>query len=253
MESILLTSYWFVLFLFFGSFLNVVALRALEGKTVWNPKRSHCPHCRTRLTWRDLIPVFSWLLLRGRCRTCGEPISWIYPLGELSAAILLTFVVVRGGLSAETFVVVVLFSFILAVTLTDIRAKLMPNKITYPGIAVLLVLRLLIHPELPLWAYLTGFLAGGAVLTLLALVPNGMGGGDIKLFALIGLGLGWETVLFALFYSCVWGTVIGLPLKWAGKIKPRQPIPFGPFILLGTLTAWAYGSDIWQSYLQLYA
>lgn len=252
MEQLLSTGYFFVLFLFLGSFLNVVALRTLEGKTVLHPKHSHCPHCNARLTWRDLIPVISWLLLRGRCRTCQTPISWIYPLGELGAAVLLTFIVVHGGLSLETFVIVVLFLFIHAVTLTDIRAKLMPNKITYPGLLVLLVLRLAIHPE-PLWTYGAGFLLGGAILTLLALVPNGMGGGDIKLFALIGLGLGWELVLFALFYSCLWGTLIGLPLKWAGKIKPRQPIPFGPFILLGTLTAWAYGRDIWHLYLQLYA
>ncbi|HEU4965132.1 MAG TPA: A24 family peptidase [Bacilli bacterium] len=251
MEPFWLIGYFFVLFLFLGSFLNVVAFRTLEGQTVLDPKHSHCPHCQTRLTWRDLIPVLSWVLLRGRCRTCQTPISKLYPMGEGTAALVLTFVVVHGGLMWETLVIVVLFLFLLAVTLTDLRAKLMPNKITYPGLVAILFLRLLIHPQ-PLWVYLAGFLLGGAVLTLLALVPNGMGGGDIKLFALIGLGLGWDAVLFALFLSCVWGTVIGLPLKWAGKIKPRQSIAFGPFILLGTLSAWAYGQDIWQWYMHLY-
>jgi leader peptidase (prepilin peptidase)/N-methyltransferase len=243
--------YLFTAFLFVGSFLNVWAIRTLEGTTVLRPRHSHCPSCGTRLTWRDLIPVLSWLLLRGRCRTCNQPISWLYPLGELISALTLTFIVWRGGLSLETFVVVILFVFILTLAMTDIRAKLMPNRITYPGLLTLLLLRVFIHPLG--WAdYALGFLVGGALLTLLALVPNGMGGGDIKLFALIGLALGWQGVLFSLFYSCVYGTLIGLPLKMAGLIRPRQPIPFGPFILLGTLTAWGYGSDIWNLYLQLY-
>lgn len=251
MEAILLFSYVFLLFLFIGSFLNVVALRTLAGTSVLHPKHSHCPHCDTRLTWRDLVPVLSWVLLRGKCRTCGKPVSGLYPVGELMVAIVLTFVVYQGGFTWETLVVAVIFIFILTVTITDLHAKLMPNKITYPGLIVICLLRLLIHPD-PVWDYALGFLVGGGILTLLALVPNGMGGGDIKLFALIGLGLGVETVLFALFYSCVWGTVVGLPLRLTGRIKARQPIPFGPFILLGTCTAWAYGTDIWQAYLQLY-
>lgn len=247
----LLLIYSFVVFLFIGSFLNVWAIRTLDGTSVLHPRHSHCPSCSTQLTWRDLIPVLSWLFLRGRCRTCGEQISWLYPLGELVSALILTFIVWQQGLSLETFVILTLFVFILTLTMTDIRAKLMPNKITYPGLVVILLLRLFIHP-LGLTDYGIGFLVGGALLTMLALVPNGMGGGDVKLFALIGLALGWQGVLFALFYSCVFGTVFGLPLKWAGVIKPRQPIPFGPFILLGTLTAWAYGADIWDLYMQLY-
>jgi prepilin signal peptidase PulO-like enzyme (type II secretory pathway) len=257
METILLAIYFLVFFLFIGSFLNVVAIRTLEGTSVLNPRHSHCPHCDTQLGWRDLIPVLSWLFLRGRCRTCKAPVSGLYPLGEMGTALVLTFVAVRGGWSTsgqllETFVSLILFVFLLALTMTDIRAKLMPNKIVYPGLLLMLLLRLLIHPE-PIWMYAIGFVVGGGLLTLLALVPNGMGGGDIKLFALIGLAFGWQTVLFALFFASVWGTLIGLPLKWAGKIKPRQPIPFGPFILLGTLTAWAYGADIWHWYLRLYA
>jgi len=252
MQATLLFSYVFLLFLFLGSFLNVVALRTLAGTSVLNPKHSHCPHCNTRLTWRDLMPVLSWLFLRGQCRTCAKPIHWLYPVGELMVAVVMTFVVYHGGFTWETLVVAVLFLFILTVTITDLHAKLMPNKITYPGLIVVCSLRLFIHPD-PWWDYALGFLVGGGLLTVLALVSKGgMGGGDIKLFALIGLGLGVETVLFALFYSCLWGTVVGLPLRLTGKIKARQPIPFGPFILLGSWTAWAYGTDIWQAYLHLY-
>jgi leader peptidase (prepilin peptidase) / N-methyltransferase len=251
MENQLLYAYCFLVFLFIGSFLNVVALRTLEGTSVLNPKYSHCPSCQTQLGWQELVPVFSWAWLGGKCRTCKQPISWIYPLGELSVALILTWIVIQNGFTFETLAVVVLFLFLLTVMITDIKAKLMPNKITYPGIVVLLFLRLFIHP-LPFWHYALGFVVGGGVLTLLALVPNGMGGGDIKLFAMIGLGLGFEQVLFAFFFSCVWGTIAGLPLKWAGVIKPRQPIPFGPFILLGTLTAWLYGHALWQFYMSFY-
>lgn len=243
-----LTGYLFVVFLFLGSFLNVLALRSLAGTSVLHPKHSHCPQCGTRLTWRDLLPVLSWLFLRGRCRTCQTRISWLYPFGELTVAVILTFIFVHGGLAWETGVVEVLFVFVLTSMLTDIKAKLILNKITYPGLVILLVLRLLVHPQ-PLWTYGLGFVVGGGVLTLLALIPNGMGGGDIKLFALIGLGLGYGDVLLAFFFACVWGTVIGLPLKWSGRIKPRQPIPFGPFITLGTLCAWAYGTQLWHFYL----
>lgn len=250
MENIV-SLYVFLLFLFIGSFLNVVAIRTLEGTSVLHPKHSHCPKCSARLGWRDLVPVLSWLLLRGKCRTCGQPISWLYPLGELATAIVLWFVWKHGGFSLETFVVAVLFVFVVTVTITDLHAKLMPNKITYPGLLVLLLLRCFIH-DAPFLDYLLGLVVGGGILALLALVPNGMGGGDVKLFAMIGVALGWKLVLFALFFSCLWGSLIGLPLKWSGRIKPRQPIPFGPFILLGTLTAWAYSADIWHAYMKLF-
>lgn len=242
--------YWAVLFLFLGSFLNVLAIRTLEGTSVWNPRYSHCPACTRRLTWRDLVPIFSWLILRGKCRTCQQPISWLYPAGELITALCLTFVVLHRELTGETLVNVFLFAILITVTLTDVRKKLIPNRILLPSLAVLLIIRLFWHPE-PLGEYLLGFVVGGGLLTLLALIPNGMGGGDVKLFAFLGLGLGWKLVLLALFFSCVFGSLIGLPLKWSGRLKPRQPIPFAPFILLGTLTAWGYGLWLWDAYTRL--
>ncbi|KEO82696.1 prepilin peptidase [Tumebacillus flagellatus] len=251
MENWVILSYFWVLFLFLGSFLNVWAFRTLSGTSVWNPPRSHCPSCGTQLQARDLVPFLSWVVLGGKCRTCKEPISWLYPLGELATAMLLTFVVRHGGGRWETLVDVVLFLLLITVTLTDLRAKLIPNKITLPGMVVVLVLRLFVHTD-PIWVYLLGFAVGGGLLLLLALVPNGMGGGDVKLFALLGLGLGWKLVLLALFFSCVWGTAVGVPLKLSGKLRPRQAIPFGPFILLGTLTSWAYGLQVWDWYRQLF-
>jgi leader peptidase (prepilin peptidase)/N-methyltransferase len=251
MEKLVLYAYFSFVFLFIGSFLNVVAFRTLEGTTVWNPKHSHCPACQTRLGWKDLMPVLSWLFLQGRCRTCGSPISWLYPLGELGTALVLMFVLFRGGLTWETLVIELLFSFILVLTLTDLKSKLMPNKITYPGIALMFLLRLWVHP-LPMADYLLGALVGGGVVFLLAVLTNGMGGGDVKMFALIGMALGVKGVLLAFFFACLWGTLIGLPLKWTGRIKPRQPVPFGPYILLGTLTAWGYGNKLWEAYLSLF-
>ncbi|WP_157722118.1 prepilin peptidase [Tumebacillus avium] len=140
-----------------------------------------------------------------------------------------------------------LFLVLITLTVTDLQSMLMPNRVVYPSLAVLFVLRLWIHQE-PLMHYLLGFVAGFAALALLGLVSNGLGGGDVKVFAMIGLVLGVKGVLFALFFSCLWGTLIGLPLRWSGRIRPRQHIPFGPFILLGSLTAWAYGDAVWRWY-----
>lgn len=241
----------FLLFLVLGSFLNVVAIRTLNGTSVLDPKHSHCPSCNTRLRWFELIPVLSWLLQRGRCRTCGAAVSWFYPLGELTTALILQFIVWHGGLTLETLVVLVLFLLVITVTLTDLRAMRMPNKIMLPGLLLLLVLRMLVSTE-PLWFYLLGFLIGGGLLTLLAFLPNGMGGGDIKLFAGIGLALGPELVLLSFFCACLAGTLVGLPLRVVGWLQPKQPIPFGPFILIGTLTAWAWGVELVRWYLQLF-
>jgi leader peptidase (prepilin peptidase)/N-methyltransferase len=170
-------------------------------------------------------------------------------LGAALAVVTLPFVVYHGGWARETAVVCVLFLVLLLLTVTDVTSMLMPNCIVYPGLFAVLILRLLIHQE-PWWTHLAGFLVGGAVLTAIAMVSNGMGGGDIKVFAMIGLALGVEGVLFAILYSCMWGTLIGILLRGSGRIKARQQIPFGPFILLGTMTSWAYGNEVWRWYCE---
>ncbi|ASS74936.1 hypothetical protein CIG75_08035 [Tumebacillus algifaecis] len=169
-------------------------------------------------------------------------------LGAALAAVVMPVVIYQGGMARETVVVGTLFLLLVVLTVTDLKSMLMPNRIVFPAFGVLLVLRFALQPEL--WREaLAGLVVGGLILTLLGLCSNGMGGGDVKVFALIGLVVGVKGVLFAIFYSSLYGTLIGLPLRWTGRIKPRQHIPFGPFILLGTLTAWACGDRIWHWYL----
>lgn len=167
--------------------------------------------------------------------------------GAALSAFVMPFVAVHGGYSGESCIAAVLFIVLIILMITDLRSMLMPNRIVYPSFAVLFVLRCVIHQE-PFFHYLLGAAVGFSVLAVLGLLTNGMGGGDVKVFALIGLVLGVKGVMFALFFSCLWGTLIGLPLLCAGRIQPGRHIPFGPFILLGTLTSWAYGSAVWRWY-----
>ncbi|MFD2168999.1 prepilin peptidase [Tumebacillus lipolyticus] len=167
----------------------------------------------------------------------------------LFAVALLPLLLLAVGVSGDAIVRCSLCGLLLILTITDLRSMTIPNRILYPGSLILFSMRLFIHPE-PWWQYPLGFICGGLIVTLLGLIANGMGGGDIKLFAVIGMVLGIPGVLLVLFFACLWGSLIGLPLRWSGVIKPRQQIPFGPFILLGTLSAWGGGEELVLQYVQ---
>ncbi|TCP59680.1 leader peptidase (prepilin peptidase)/N-methyltransferase [Tumebacillus sp. BK434] len=187
--------------------------------------------------------------MKGRPRSSSAKLRGHRSTGVALSAFVLPIVVVHGGFSGETGVAAVLFLVLILLTVTDLQSMLMPNRIVYPSLAILFLLRLLIHQE-PFFQYLLGCAVGFTALAVLGLVTNGMGGGDVKVFALIGLVLGVKGVLLALFFSCLWGTLIGLPLLWTRRIRPGQHIPFGPFILLGTFSTWAYGGALWGWYWQ---
>ncbi len=175
--------------LILGSFFNVVAIRLLKKESIAFPP-SHCTQCKHRLHVLDLIPVFSYLFLKGKCRYCQTKISALYPFGELLTAVSIFFVYKNVGLSLELIPALLLTILLVISVLTDIREQLILDKVTLPMLGLLVITRLFIGTE-PFWYYLLGGVVGFLLLLLLAIVSKGgMGGGDIKLYAAIGVVLG---------------------------------------------------------------
>ncbi|TYP70111.1 prepilin peptidase [Paenibacillus methanolicus] len=244
--------YLFILGLVCGSFYNVVGLRVPAKQSVVRPP-SHCTSCSTRLRSRDLIPVASYLLAKGKCRHCGAKVSFVYPLGELLTGLLFVAMFLRFGLTLELVAALLLISLAVIITVSDLKYMLIPNKILLAFLP-LLVLARIIHHDMPLWQYALGAIFGGGILLLVNLVSGGkMGLGDVKLFAVFGLILGVPNTIVALLLACLLGTVIGLTLQLLHLIQRKQPVPFGPFLALGTIIAFAYGQTIIDGYFSIIA
>lgn len=244
-----------VLGLFVGSFLNVVAARIPQGQSLIRPP-SHCNSCGHRLTALDLIPVWSWFRSGGKCRYCGVSFSIQYPLWEaLTSAIFILFAVTLGPVP-ELVVGLLLVSLLIAISQTDLRLYLIPDKIIVFGIAAGILLRILIH-DAPWWDYTAGFFLGGGLLYLAAVLgewllkKEAMGGGDIKLLAMLGIYLGMKGVLLTIFFGSIIGLVITVVLLIAGIMKQDQPIPFGPFLAIGACVAYLWGDPLLSAYLNL--
>jgi leader peptidase (prepilin peptidase) / N-methyltransferase len=244
-----------VLGLLLGSFLNVVGIRIPLKQSITHPP-SHCPHCNHRLGPFDLVPVFSWLLLRGRCRYCKAPVSPIYMVGEAVTGLLFGLMAWQLGATLELIPALLLVSILVAITVSDLRYMLIPDRIVFFGCGCALFLRLFVHP-LPLWNYVLAFLVGGGVLYAIAwlsevlLKKEGMGGGDIKLFGFIGLILGIKLTLLTLFTASVLGTFYGVMLILAGRYRRDQPMPFGPFIAIGAILTYLWGNDWLEWYMNM--
>ena len=237
-----------------GSFLNVCIYRLPLGRSVVWPA-SACPHCGRSLSWYENVPVVSWLLLRGRCRTCRAGIGVRYPLIEaLTAAMfgLAWWYYGPGVLLASRLVfgcaLIVLFAI-------DLEHHLLPNVITLPGIAVGFVFSLFAEPG---WmASLIGALLGGGALFGIAEVyyrlrhEEGLGMGDVKMLAMVGAFLGWKLTLLTLMLASLSGTVIGLLLIASGRGGMKYALPFGTFIALGAAVAATVGPALLDWYLGL--
>jgi leader peptidase (prepilin peptidase) / N-methyltransferase len=245
-----------VLGLAVGSFLNVVVWRVPRGESVISPP-SHCPVCEHPVRPRDNVPVLSWLLLKGRCRDCGNPISVRYPLVELGTSAVFVVSTIRIGFSAELPAYLYLGAIGVALALIDIDVKRLPNVIVLPSYivsAVLLAAAALVEQE---WADLLraglGMAALYAFYFVLALVyPRGMGFGDVKLAGVLGgyLGwLGWAEVVSGGFLGFLFGGVVGGGLMLARRAGRRSMIPFGPFMLAGALVAILWGGALADLYL----
>ncbi|PGY07578.1 A24 family peptidase [Bacillus sp. AFS031507] len=231
-----------------GSFFNVVGLRVPLKKSIVTP-RSACPTCGHQLKPYELIPVISYLLQKGKCRCCQSRISPIYPIFELLTGLLFMTAPLVIGWTGELVVALTLISMFMIIIVSDIHYMLIPDKILIWFAGVFLLERI-IWPLNPWWDSLFGAVSGFILLLLIAVVSKGgMGGGDVKLYALLGLVLGFKLVLLSFFLSTLFGAVIGGLALLFRIVKRRQPIPFGPFIAAGTLTAYYWGSDLINLYI----
>jgi leader peptidase (prepilin peptidase)/N-methyltransferase len=234
-----------------GSFLNVVIYRVPLGKSLVSP-RSACPACGTQLAERDNIPVLSWLLLRGRCRTCHEPISARYPLVELACAALFAGLAARFGYNWALPAYLVLFAGLLALSVIDVETLKLPKVIVWPlsvAVAALFVLAAAITGQ---WHFLwVGVISGAiwfAVFFLMNLAsPRMLGFGDVRLAPVLGLALGWlgwRYVVLGFFAANLIGAVIGIALIASKRISRQQQIPYGVFLALGCAVAVFAGTEL---------
>jgi leader peptidase (prepilin peptidase)/N-methyltransferase len=235
--------------LLIGSFLNVVAWRLPRGESLVKP-RSKCPGCQTQLKAYDNIPLFSWLVLRGRCRGCGERISARYPVVEAITAALYVLVVALKHDDARQLVAgLVLVTFLVPVAVIDLDLRIIPNKLTAPAAVLAVVLAALLEPS-----FLPEALIAGAGALLFFLLPTlvhqkGMGMGDVKLAGTLGLYLG-RAVVPGIFIALILGVVVGAAVIAARGVSDgrRTKIPFGPFLAVGALIAFFVGDDLMNSY-----
>lgn len=238
-----------------GSFLNVCICRMPKNESIVSPP-SHCPGCSYQIRWYDNIPLVSYLLLRGKCRGCGAHISLQYPLVELLNGILALFLFLRFGPTLAFAALFLFCSALVVITFIDIEHQIIPDEISLPGIAVGFVLSFFLKGHTWLNSLL-GILLGGGSLLLVAYAyqrltgKEGMGGGDIKLLAMMGAFLGWKAVPFIILASSLVGSLVGISLMLIQKKDSKLAIPFGPYLAFGAVLYVFYGKPLIQWYLGL--
>lgn len=224
--------------LIFGSFYSVVAARVPERRSIVMPP-SACPKCGHRLGPLDLIPVISFLANRARCRHCGVAIPWRYLWIEVaSGAVFAGAHLISGGRWPLTVTGIVFLSFLLILFVIDLERMLLPDRVTLPGIGAGVALAVAGIGYVPWTSAVIGAAVGYAVLWIVRFASKGaMGGGDVKMFAMIGAFLGPADALRALFWASLIGTLVGVGLMIARRHQRGQPLPFGPFLALGAIVA----------------
>ena len=267
-----------------GSLSNVVIYRLPQKKSLWKPP-SHCPSCETRIAWYDNIPIISWIRLRAKCRHCGARISPRYVIveflsGTLYALVLWVFgymplseVQMSGGMPNLSNLPILIIpilakayiftSFLLILTFIDLDVWKLPDRLTLPGMVIGFIFAFSIFPEGPMewrnipigFRYLDsfyGFLLGGGVLFLIAMGwKGGMGGGDLKLCAMMGAFLGWKAMIVALFIGFLLGAVFSIALMVLKIATMKSKIPFGPYLALGGFLAMLFGKKLaWIYYVE---
>jgi len=249
--TITIAFFFFLYGVTFGSFFNVVGIRIPNKQSLIRPP-SQCSTCDRRLTILDLVPVVSYVMLKGKCRSCGTTIHWLYPVMELLTGIFFVIAFLQVGLTIELIVALLFISMLIILTVSDLVYMLIPDKllIVFGG---LLIIARIFSPLNPWWESIVGALVGFGILYLIAILSKGgMGGGDIKLFFVIGWVLGVIPTLLTLFIAAFIGMIVGfihLKVKNAGK---RTPIPFGPSIAVSAIIVYFWGSDILEWYITLF-
>jgi leader peptidase (prepilin peptidase)/N-methyltransferase len=256
----------FYIFAFFfgavvGSFLNVCIYRLPRSESVVFPA-SHCPSCGSGIRPHDNIPIASYIFLRGRCRSCGIRISPQYPVVELVNALLTMFLFIKFGFSLTFLFLFIFCSALVVITFVDLEHRIIPDVISLPGIVVgfaasFFIADLYTGRNLGWLNSLIGILVGGGSLFIVAFAyqlltkKEGMGGGDIKLLAMMGAFLGWVAVPFIIFASSLVGSVVGITVMLAQKKDTKLAIPFGPFLAFGAILYVFYGKQLIYWYLHL--
>lgn len=232
-----------------GSFLNVVAYRLPRHESLVTPA-SHCPRCGTPVKPYDNIPILSWLLLRGHCRSCGEPISVRYPLVEALTAALCVGAVLVHDSAAGIALSISLILLVVPAAVIDLEHRIIPNLITLPGCVLAIALGLALDPSGEPSRLIAGAAAGGFLLLAALAYPGGMGMGDVKLAAMMGLFLG-VAVAPALLVALISGTLVGAVIiaRKGARAGRKTAVPFGPFLALGALVAVFAGQPLVDVYV----
>jgi len=248
----------FLVFLFglcVGSFMNVCIFRLPNSQSIVHP-RSMCPKCGNLIKFYDNIPIFSFLLLKRKCRYCHAPISFRYPLVEIMGGLFAVCVYLKFGTTLEGLIYYFFIVALLVITFIDIDHQIIPDRITLPGIPLFFLASFAV-PAIGFKDSILGFIVGGGSLFAvawayhLATKREGMGGGDIKLLAMIGTLVGWQGVLFTIFVASAVGTFAGI-LSMIGHAKGRKlAVPFGPFLSIGAITYIFFGPALIFWYLNL--
>ncbi|MEN6375792.1 MAG: prepilin peptidase [Smithella sp.] len=249
---LLLSAFVFVFGAVIGSFLNVCIFRLPENQSIAKPL-SQCPNCHHPIRFYDNIPLISYLILRGKCRDCGNKISWRYPLVELITAILALLLFAQFYLTLDFLIFFIFTAVLIVITFIDLDHQIIPDVITLPGIPIFFLLAVFVV-QVPWMEAAIGLFVGGGVLLAIALgyefitKREGMGGGDIKLLAMIGGFLGWKSLIFVLLFSSLLGAVIGIVLMLIKKEDAKYAVPFGPF-LSAAAVAYLFWGDAFMQFL----
>ncbi len=256
MDNYLIEIYVLVCGLCIGSFLNVCIYRLPHSKSIIRP-RSSCPECNTLIKFYDNIPVLSYLWLKGRCRYCKVRISLRYPLIELITGLCAFSTYMKFGLTFEGVIYFIFIASLITISFIDIDHQIIPDVISLPGIIICFFASFAL-PTIRFTDSLLGILIGGGSLLVIAWAYEtirkrpGMGGGDIKLLAMIGALIGWQGVFFTIYIASAVGTVAGIGTMLYSKKKDfKLAIPFGPFLSMGAITHIFWGEVIKEWYFNL--
>ncbi len=253
--GLLMSVYSVLLGLAFGSFMNVCIYRIPLKKSIINPP-STCPNCGKRIRFYDNIPLVSYLFLLGKCRYCKHSISWQYPGVEVLAGLLSLALFIRYGFSYQYVLFLLFACSLVTIAFIDINHKIIPDVISLPGIIAGWATCLLIG-HISWLDSLIGIVGGGGALFLVAFLyahltgRDGMGGGDIKLLAMIGAWMGWRALPFIVLIASLSGAIIGSAFLLLASKGLRARIPFGPFLALGALLYFFYGAELSRWYLHI--
>jgi leader peptidase (prepilin peptidase)/N-methyltransferase len=238
-----------------GSFLNVCIFRLPRGESLAWPG-SRCTSCGRTLSWFENVPILSWVVLRGRCRSCRTPISWLYPIVELLTAVTLVGAYELYGLTALGGVRALFACSLIVLFVTDLQHKILPNVITLPGIVIGFLSSLFLPPG---WFdSLIGIAVGAGTLFAISEAyyrlrgQEGMGMGDVKLLGMIGAFLGWKLVLLTLVFASFAGSLVGMAFIASGRGSMQYALPFGTFLAVGAFGAAIWGTPLVDWYLGFY-